>query len=72
MFSKGDVNGLKLLVSKGFDLETTDSINQTALILAAKSNNYEIIDFLCRIPTLNLDHCDNEGWTALRFCSWIG
>ena len=50
----------------------TDSLNQTPLILAAKSNKYEIIEFLCKIPTINLDHCDKEGWTALRFCSWIG
>lgn len=68
----GDLNGVRLLISKGVDLEMTDSLNQTALVFASKLNNYEIVDYLCRISSINLNHCDNDGWTALRYSSWTG
>jgi ankyrin repeat protein len=65
---------LELLVGDGSSIAaiTTDHNNQTPLILAAKLNNLEILKFLLAKPIISLDHCDNEGWTALRYASWMG
>ena len=77
LMTRGDLAGLKQLLNNDYKLKLkintfVDAFNQTALLMACKLNKYELVDFLIRLRPIRLDHCDNGGWTALRYSAWIG
>jgi hypothetical protein len=51
---------------------SVDAYNQTILLVAVKLNSVELVSYLLETFDLDLNHCDNSGWTALRYSSWIG
>jgi hypothetical protein len=77
LLTKGDLISIKLLVSNDLMLKSilttmTDSYNQNSLLIAVKLNNLDLVDYLVKIKSIDLDHCDNTGWTALRYSAWTG
>jgi ankyrin repeat protein len=77
LITKGDLNSIKSLVCKNSRMEykicsMLDAYNQTALLVAVKLNNFEIFEYLIEMGGTNLDHCDNSGWTSLRYSAWMG
>lgn len=77
--TNGDLKSIKALLSNDYRLidvinTMVDSYNQTALLVAVKLNNYELVNYLVSLisRSSDLDHCDNSGWTALRYSAWIG
>ena len=77
LIAKGDLKSIKQMMKLNPSFEDrlatmTDSFNQTGLLLAVKLNNFEMVEYLIGIPLINLDHCDNSGWTALRYSAWMG
>ena len=77
LVTRGDLAALRHLLASDFKLKLkfntlVDAHNQTALLVAVKLNNYELSEFLVRLKSIRLDHCDNGGWTALRYSAWLG
>jgi hypothetical protein len=77
LITKGDLKSIKKKIKlqpniKNRLVTMTDAFNQTALLVAVKLNNFELVEYLTNIPAINLDHCDNSGWTSLRYSSWMG
>ena len=77
LVTRGDLVSTKQLLKNDYKLKLLmntifDAYNQTTLLVAVKLNNYEFVDFLVRLKSIKLDHCDNSGWTALRYSAWIG
>jgi hypothetical protein len=77
LVTRGDLNGLSHVLKNDYKLKhkvntLVDAFNQTALLLACKLNKHELVEFLVKIKPVRLDHCDNGGWTALRYSAWIG
>jgi len=77
LITKGDLKSIKQKIKlqpsiKNRLVTMTDAFNQTALLVAVKLNNFELVEYLTNIPAINLDHCDNSGWTSLRYSSWMG
>ena len=77
LVARGDLVSTRQLLKNDFKLKQLmnkvfDSYNQTTLLVAVKLNNYEFVEFLIRLKSVKLDHCDNSGWTALRYSAWIG
>ena len=77
LLAKGDLMSIKLFISNDLLLKSilttmTDSYNQNSLLIAVKLNNLELVDYLVKIKSIDLDHCDNAGWTALRYSAWAG
>jgi len=77
LIAKGDLKSIKQMMKLNPSFEErlatmTDSFKQTGLLVAVKLNNFELVEYLVSIPLINLDHCDNSGWTALRYGAWMG
>lgn len=78
LIGKSDVNMVKHKLNSDFRLAElvrkgpTDAYNQTVLLVAVKANNFELVEYLLRLNASQVDHCDNSGWTALRYSAWIG
>ncbi len=74
MITAGDSVSLRLFVANDLLIKSilatmVDSYNQNCLLIAVKLNNAELVDYLLdQIKSIDLNHCDNGGWTALRYC----
>lgn len=58
--STGDIYSLKILLSKGADIEKRDFLGQTAMHHAVKNGQVRIIAFLCHAGA-KLNTCDHQG-----------
>ena len=78
LVTRGDLPGLKKYLKGDFYrlvnilCKFVDKFNQTALLIAVKLNNFEFVEYLTSFRLIDLDHCDNNGWTALRYSAWSG
>jgi hypothetical protein len=76
--TRSDSHGLKKYLKTDFYrlvnvlCKLVDSTGQTVLIIAVKLNNNELVDYLLSFRLIDLDHCDANGWTALRYSAWSG
>lgn len=82
LLTKNDIDSIKQIphqnTSLTIQLNTmVDSYNQNALLLSVKLNNIMMSDYLVSLgkstgQTEFLDHCDESGWTPLRYSAWMG
>ena len=63
-----NVQIVKMLVKAGADVRVTDDQGTTSLILAACFGNTDIVRYLVGLPQVDLNHKDNDGYTAL-YCA---
>ncbi|KAH6909309.1 ankyrin repeat-containing domain protein [Coprinopsis sp. MPI-PUGE-AT-0042] len=67
-----DVLGV-LLRNPLVDVNLSDKMGRTTLIWALSHGDcLEIVDELLRVPNLNIEAADNDGWTALFWASHFG
>ena len=69
--NKADLNRVKKLLSKGANIEYIDSFGNTPLINAAWVASNEIVRLL-KNKGSNIDHQNNDGYTALELIKTIG
>ncbi len=78
LVTRSDLYGLKKYLKSDFYrlvnmlCKLVDSFGQTVLLISVKLNNNELVDYLLSFRLIELDHCDSNGWTALRYSSWAG
>lgn len=84
VISRGDLSALKQFLSVGVDASRVselmrrqrpllvDESNQTLLLAAVKANLVELVDYVLKLNTAAIEHCDSNGWSPLRYASWIG
>ena len=53
------------LISKGADLNVSDSVGRTALMIALKTNEKEVLDCVLTNPNINLTSLDVRGSTII-------
>ena len=62
---------MKILLDQGAQINSSDFNNNTALITAAKKNNYKAVQFLVE-NNADLDLVDNINYSALMYASKFG
>jgi hypothetical protein len=78
LVTRSDLHGLKKYLKNDFYrlvnmlCKLVDSFGQTVLLISVKLNNNDLVDYLLSFRLIDLDHCDSNGWTALRYSSWSG
>ena len=77
IIANSDLQGLKSMVSKNHRLTQVlggmqDSYKQTSLLVAVKLGHFELVEYLIKKTSVDLGHCDNSGWTSLRYSAWMG
>jgi ankyrin repeat protein len=62
----GNLERVKQLVEGGTDIDETNSVGSTALLLASRRGLFEIVVFLVEYGA-NVTHTDRDGMTALHW-----
>ena len=60
-----DIEAVRDRLTAGDDINERDRIGCTPLIIAARSGQKRMVDFLISVEGLNIDEQDNLGYTAL-------
>ena len=66
---RGHVDVVKKLVEAGAGVRTMDTEGRTCLLLAAGRGHTEVVRYLVGLPGVEIDHTDDEDWTALHLAA---
>jgi ankyrin repeat protein len=65
----GNVCMLEKLLKQGPDVNSEDDNQKTPLLLAATNRCLEAVEFLLKIPEIDVDHVDDHGRTPFSFAA---
>ena len=67
-----DVDAVKVLLNRGFDVNTVDSAGETGLLLAVRQNSLKVAEFLAAWPETKVEARSQRDESALMLASLKG
>ena len=63
---EGDLEGVRASLQKGTEVNKKDEYGRTGLIVALMNNHNPLVEFLLKIPNIDVNQKDDLGWCAQK------